>query len=98
MNKKIPNGSYCLFKRDEGGSREGKIVLVQSTYIQDADFGSGYTVKQYHSEKRVDEDGWRHASITLKPMSDDPTYEEIKLEGEELRELRVVGVFVEVVA
>lgn len=93
MNKKIPNGSYCLFKRDEGGTREGKIVLVQSTFIQDADFGSGYTVKQYHSEKRVDEDGWRHTTITLKPMSDNPAYKDIVLKGDEVRSLRVVGVF-----
>ncbi len=53
MNKIIPNGSYCLFKKDFGGSREGKVVLVKSTSIQDADFGAGYTVKQYHSKKNI---------------------------------------------
>jgi len=51
MNKKIPNGSYCLFKQDEGGSRNGKIVLAEHYSIQDADFGAGYTVKEYHSTK-----------------------------------------------
>ena len=59
MNKKIPNGSYCLFKQDEGGSRNGKIVLVESTSINDSEFGSGYTVKEYHSEKKVTDEGWR---------------------------------------
>lgn len=51
MNKVIPNGSYCLFKQDEGGSRNGKIVLIESSDIVDSEFGAGYTVKQYQSEK-----------------------------------------------
>ena len=54
MNKIIPNGSVCLFRKDSGGSRDGKIVLAQHTSIQDGDFGSGYTVKEYHSKKFAD--------------------------------------------
>ncbi len=96
MNKKIPNGSYCLFKRDEGGSRENQIVLVQHYKIQDSDFGAGYTVKEYHSKKNVDEDTWVHESITLKPLSFDLSFENIDLNQEEAEELKVVGVFVDV--
>ena len=44
MNKVIPNGAWCLFRKDPGGSREGKIVLVEHSNIQDNDFGSGYTI------------------------------------------------------
>ena len=29
MNKRIPNGSWCLFKSNPGGSRNGKVVIVQ---------------------------------------------------------------------
>lgn len=57
MNKIIPNGSYCLFKKDEGGSRNGKIVLVESTSINDFEFGSGYTVKEYQSIKKDSDEG-----------------------------------------
>jgi len=96
MNKIIKNGSYCLFRRDTGGSREGKIVLVQSTDIQDADFGSGYTVKEYHSSKQTTEEGWRHESITLKPLSDDTSYRDIELSKDALLSLKVVGIFKEV--
>jgi hypothetical protein len=53
MNKVIPNGSICLFRKYTGGTRNGKIVLVQHTSIQDYDFGSGYTVKEYHSKKAM---------------------------------------------
>ncbi len=60
MNRRIPNGSWCLFKADPKGSREGKIVLVQHKDIQDMEQGGHYTVKEYHSDKAYTEDGeWR---------------------------------------
>jgi uncharacterized protein len=93
MNKKIPNGSYCLFKKDFGGSREGKIVLVESTYVQDSDFGSGYTVKEYHSVKHFENDQWHHQSISLQPLSYDSDFETIELEEDALNSLKVVGIF-----
>jgi hypothetical protein len=46
MNKVIPNGSYCSFRKYSGGSRNGQIVLVESTSLQDTDYGSCYTIKE----------------------------------------------------
>lgn len=97
MNKRIPNGSWCLFKQDSGGSREGKIVLVEHYKIQESDFGSGYTVKMYHSKKNIFESSWEHSSITLKPLSTYPIFEEIHLQPDELSELKVIGEFVQVI-
>ncbi|MDP1843933.1 MAG: DUF2075 domain-containing protein [Sediminibacterium sp.] len=93
MNKKIPNGSYCLFKQDEGGSRNGKIVLVESMHIHDADFGAGYSVKEYHSKKNTSLDQWHHETITLKPLSYSDEFSEIELSHDELNSLKVVGIF-----
>lgn len=93
MNKRIPNGSYCLFKQDEGGSRNGKIVLVESTSINDAEFGSGYTVKEYHSVKNITDQGWKHESIILKPLSSMEKYEDIVLSEDGLLNFKVVGIF-----
>jgi hypothetical protein len=93
MNKVIPNASYCLFRQDDGGTREGKIVLVQSTNIQDSDFGSGYTVKKYHSVKEVDEHQWKHNEIILNPYTDKEGFPEIKLKGDELLNFKVIGIF-----
>ena len=67
MNKIIPNGSWCLFKKDPGGSREGKVVLVQHYNIQDSEYASGYTIKTYESKKVVKEDAWPKKKIILKP-------------------------------
>lgn len=93
MNKKIPNGSYCLFKQDEGGTRNVKIVLVESTSINDSEFGSGYTVKEYHSEKKISDEGWRHEAIILKPLSTLEEYENIELSEDDLLNFKVVGIF-----
>lgn len=96
MNKIIPNGSWCLFKKDPGGSREGKIVLVEHVKIQDSEFGKGYTVKSYSSKKNVSQDSWSHDSITLKPLSTSLNYNDRILAPNEISELKVLGVFVAV--
>ena len=97
MNKIIPNGSICLFKKYSGGSRNGQIVLVESTDIQDQDLGSCYTIKEYESRKYQDDEGWKHESIVLKPLSYEESYSDIVLKDDELHNLRVIGVFERVI-
>ena len=96
MNKKVENGSWCLFKKDTGGSRKGKIVLVEHYNIQDSDFGAGYTIKSYHSEKIGTDESWAHKSIILKPQSFDTIYKDIILDENEINELKVIGEFITV--
>ena len=93
MNKVIPNGALCLFRKYSGGSRNGQIVLVENTNMHDSDFGSCYTVKEYDSKKYEDEDGWKHQSIILKPLSTDSSYENIVLEDEDMATFKVIGTF-----
>lgn len=97
MNEKIPNGSYCLFRQDEGGSRNGKIVLVELYGKLDSDSGSRYTVKEYHSSKNIEEDGWQHKAITLKPLTNSSNYDDIQLSEDESVNLKVVGIFERVI-
>lgn len=81
MNRRIPNGSWCLFRANPGGSRQGMVVLVQHRDIADPDLGGRYTIKRYSSEKVPDEDGgWRHERIVLRPDTDRPGYEPIVIE------------------
>jgi hypothetical protein len=56
MSRRIPNGSWCLFLEPFDGSRNGKVVIVQSRDIQDLDTGGQYTVKIYRSAKTVADD------------------------------------------
>ena len=93
MNKVIPNGAFCLFKKYTGGSRNGQIVLVENTNMQDSDFGSCYTIKEYESKKYEDVNGWKHQSIILKPLSTDNTYQNIVLEDEDISTFKVIATF-----
>lgn len=96
MNRVIPNGSICLFKPYTGGSRNGKIVLVENMDIQDADFNSAFTIKTYSSEKSFSEETWGHDSIVLRPNSFDSSYKNIIITKENAIEMKIVGEFVEI--
>ena len=95
MEPTIPDGGYCLFTFETGGTRNGRIVLAQKSDIADQDTGAGYTVKTYHSTKSADPDtGWQHESITLKPVN--PAYQEIVIPPLDADDFRIVAFFIEV--
>jgi type III restriction enzyme len=72
MEPRIPDGAYCVFKAHPGGTRNGRIVLVQSRQISDPDTGGSYTLKRYKSEKAfTSENEWQHSTITLEPLNPD---------------------------
>jgi SOS-response transcriptional repressor LexA len=97
MNKVIDNGALCLFKIYSGGSRNGKIVLVESFGKVDDDYNSAFTIKTYASQKvAVDGGSWEHSSIILTPNSYDPEYKDIVLNEDDCDGMRVVGEFVTV--
>lgn len=98
MNKLIPNGSWCLFREEQEGSRNGKTVLVEHSDIQDPDFGAGYTVKVYHSEKKHarDMELWEHERILLQPKSTDASFKNIVLTGDGPGAFKIIGEFVSV--
>ena len=96
MNKIIPNNAWCLFKKDLVGSRQGKIVLAHAGNIQDADFGRGYTVKVYESEKVITDENWSHSSIVLKPQSYNTDFQNLILNEDDLNDFKIEGIFIEV--
>jgi hypothetical protein len=97
MNRRIPNGSWCLFREPSAGSRDGKVVIVQSRDIQDPDTGGQYTVKIYRSTKVEHEGSWVHQSIQLVPDSLDSSFRTLTLQAEAAMKLEVVGEFVAIV-
>ncbi len=97
MNRKIPNGSWCLFRETPAGSRQqGKILLVQHRDIQDPDYGGQFTIKLYRSEKVVTDEGWVHSKIILSPLSDKEVYHDIILVPDEVGDLKAIGEFITV--
>jgi phage repressor protein C with HTH and peptisase S24 domain len=90
MEPAIPDGSPCLIRPHRGGSRNGQILLIEKFGFVDTT--SQFTLKEYRSEKCVNEDGtWEHARIRMVPLN--PEFEEWDLAPEEFR---VIGEFVAV--
>jgi SOS-response transcriptional repressor LexA len=97
MNRRIPNGSWCLFKANVTGSRQGKIVLVRHHDVWDDDLKAQYTLKKYSSEKSFGSDGaWEHSRILLMPESFDNKYQPIVLTTADEDSVSVIAEFVAV--
>lgn len=93
MEPLIHNDSWCVFRYDKGGSRNGKVVLVESRHISDPEGGARYTVKTYQSEIEHFDDGtWRHKKIILSPRN--AAFGDIVLEDVEAAAVRVAAEFV----
>jgi len=97
MNRRIPNGSWCVFRAHPLGTRNGKVVVAQHRSIDDPDLGGTYTVKVYTSSKVTAQDGsWRHTEIRLQPDSDRFGFEPIVIRSVEEGEFRIVAEFLDV--
>jgi hypothetical protein len=98
MNKRIPSGSWCLFKANPVGSRNGKIVLAQHGDIHDPDTGAQYTIKRYESSKVADDtEQWKHSKILLKPETTEPGYRALEFDESVAGGLVVLAEFVAVI-
>lgn len=92
MNRRIPNGSWCLFRASPQGTRAGKVVVAQHRSISDPDTGGSYTVKVYASEKvPATNGGWRHARVELSPDSTDSSFEPIVFGPESADAVQVIA-------
>jgi len=94
MNRRIPDGAWCLFRVNPQGTRQGKVVVAQHRSISDPELGGSYTVKVYSSERAADADGeWRHSVVTLSPDSDEPRFKPIEIRPASEGEVVIVAEF-----
>jgi SOS-response transcriptional repressor LexA len=93
MEPDIPAGSLCLFRRYYGGSRTGKILLVERTATSEG--GGEVTIKRYESRKRATgEDSWEHEQIIMDPENPEFSRWDLSSEGENYR---TIAEFVQVI-
>ena len=88
MLPKIHDGDICIFEWYHAGSRNGEIVLSQSSEYDDA-YGGRYTIKRYYSEKAVTDECWQHTKVELQPLN--PNFEPIVLSEDD--PVRTIGIF-----
>lgn len=93
MEPRIPDGSYCIFRANPTGSRQGKIVLAQYRGAPDSETGGQFTIKRYQSTKRHNpDDTWEHEEIRLEPLN--PSYEPIIVEAKNADDVIVIAEFI----
>lgn len=97
MEPLIPDDSFCVFRSNVTGSRQGRYLLIEK--FGESDFANRYTVKRYTSEKVIPTDvvaegedaEWAHKQIRLEPLN--PDFEAFKLDTDGFR---VIAEFVAV--
>ncbi len=95
MGPTISDGSYCIFKFEHGGSRNGLVVLVESRLVTDPETNQKFTIKRYKSEKENLDDGqWMHKKITLSP--DNKNFKDIIIKNVSEGDFKVIAEFLEV--
>jgi len=95
MEPTIPDGAWCLFRADRGGSRHGRLVLVWHRGATDPALGGEFSVKRYTSTKSQNPDGdWRHREIRLEPLNSDPAYRPLIFDPSAEGDIRVIAEFV----
>ncbi|GAA5219688.1 DUF3427 domain-containing protein [Membranihabitans marinus] len=93
MNRVIPNGSICLFKKYNGGIRSGKIVLIEQGDYHDTDFKSSFTVKTYSEEYSSN----NQVNIVLRPHSHDRQYQNLSINRDQAKNMKILGEFIKVI-
>lgn len=98
MNRRIPNGSWCLFRANPQGTRSGKVVVAQHRLISDPEFGGSFTIKLYSSEKEQTEVGeWRHLRVELSPDSTDVSFDPLVFGPESAGSVSIVAELIGVI-
>lgn len=97
MNRRIPNGAWCVWRVSGGLTPQNTIVLAEHRSIFDDETQGHFTVKLFTSEELHGTDGaWVLTRVVLRPSSLDPNFKPITLEGEEAHEVRVLATLVKV--
>lgn len=96
MEPTIPDGALCVFRASVGGTRQGRVLLVQKRDLTDPETGGSYTVKRYRSSKTKTVEGWTHESIELLP--DNKDFSPLRFIADDDAELRVVAELIAVLA
>jgi hypothetical protein len=99
MNRRIPNGAWCVWRLNPGcdGQSGAEVVLAQHHGVRDPETDASYSVKLYEAERVLADDGtWRNTRITLRPSSTDSRFEPLVFDDLEPGALEIVAELVEV--
>jgi DUF2075 family protein len=98
MNRRIPDGAWCLFRRSPAGTLDGRILVVAHHSIHDPETSGHFTIKRYRRTKAADDARIAGtATVTLEPETWADGYGPLVLDPADADELAVIAEFVCVV-
>lgn len=98
MNRRIPNGAFCLFRSPAPEDRQGRVLLVRHRDIHDPDLAGDFTVKIWDSARRPVGAGSSRLRppVSLVPDSDVESYRPIELPASRAAMVSVIAEMIEV--
>lgn len=95
MQPLIPDASLCLFRRYTGGSRQGRIFLIQARGLQDHETGEAFVIKKYH---RLTPPRTAHSEepAVIHLISENPKFSPIVLVGLQEGEVQTLAEFIRI--
>lgn len=91
MNKRIADGTWCLFKKTRAEECVGEIVLTYHPDIYDTDGSGCYAIRRYWPAEAVLR---AERKVLLQPETRTPGYADIELAGDKTDRLEILGKFV----
>lgn len=96
MNKRVPDGAFCLFSTTVSAERQGRILLVRHRDVHDPDLAGEFSLKIW-DERSLARRGRRvRGSLRLLPDSFDDDQKPIVFDAAELERVSVVAELLEV--
>lgn len=95
MEPTIPDGSLCLFALYQGGSRQGKIFLIQARGLKNKETGESFVIKKYIRQTPTRQyENQDHTIVHL--ISENPKYKPIILENLPEDEIQTIAELIKV--
>jgi hypothetical protein len=96
MSPRIKNGSLCLFRHYQGGSRQGKIFLIQARGLKDVETGESFVIKKYMRVTPPRQNSHEETPSVIHLVSENPQFPPIVLVGLSDEEITTIAEFVRV--
>lgn len=95
MSPRIENGDLVLFKKYQGGTRQGKIFLIQARGLHDTETGDSFVVKKYMRQTPSRSESQEKPAV-IHLISENPRFPPIVLVGLRDDEIQTIAEFVKV--
>ncbi len=96
MQPRINNGDLCLFRKYTGGSRQGKVFLIQARSLRDPESAESFVIKKYvrQTPPKTTNDSDTEQDTVIHLVSENPRFSPIILYGLKDEDVQTIAEFI----